>query len=298
MNIAENILENIKCVICNEYEADSMQCYNGHTHCVRCFKEYQMYQREKTKPKCTVCMSKRGWCTNRQIIQLAESIDLKVPCNIGECQEILCLSNLTDHRKICQFKKFKCPLSSNECKTFFIRDLATHVCQHSKTLILKNTNALNLQISDTVNYGPRTILFGDNIIQLQCYVVFDRRCGSKIVIKCHVIHNESEKSEINLNVTNFDMLSDNYFKFHKNLSCIEDFEQKIDDSFILPSMCNYIEAQADTCILSETVTINTDDNIDDNSDLKKNAHNIRYIGDFEEDYQEIYSLKFTFETKI
>lgn len=288
MDISQNILDSIKCVICNEYQPDCLQCYNGHTHCVKCFKYYETYQRQKAKLKCTVCMSKRGWCKNRQIVQLAEQIQLKVPCNIGECKEHFCVNELGNHRKTCSFKKFKCPIGCNDCKTFSIRELPDHIYDHSKTLLMKDTDVLNLQISETVHYGPRTILLNDRtVIQLECYVVFDRRCGSKLIVKCYVIDNECEKSNTNIIITNTDMLSGDYIKFYKNLSGVEDFDVKnFDDTCVIPSLYNYVEV-TDHCILSEQV-------IDVHKEYTHAVYNIRN-DNIDEDYQEIYTLKINFE---
>ena len=40
--IEKVIYSHLECVICAEYFADMMQCYNGHSHCKSCLQKYEL----------------------------------------------------------------------------------------------------------------------------------------------------------------------------------------------------------------------------------------------------------------
>ena len=98
--IEKVIYSHLECVICAEYFADMMQCYNGHSHCKSCLQKYELHSRPKKEVKCSVCCSKKGWSTNRQMFSLITSMNFKLKCNVDGCPLMIDAIDLENHRRV------------------------------------------------------------------------------------------------------------------------------------------------------------------------------------------------------
>lgn len=286
MDIENYVMEHLKCVICNEYEADLMQCYNGHSHCKACFKRYEQSSRKK-ELRCSICMCKGGWCTNRQMFQLACDSKLTIACNIEGCDKKIDLRNLSEHRRTCKHKLFNCPLNCLECKPVTFVNLYNHVCTHNKVIDC-TTNGLQLMMSEMVNYGPRVILYKKHVLQLNCFLIYERRCETRLVVKCCVIGYESPKSEITMNVWQWNMLNNNYVHSSTNLIQVEDFvPNEFTETLVLTGMKNYVSETMDTCVIVEKLTKSPQE--------KPNASGVKiHEMDYNEDVQELHTITIAF----
>lgn len=254
-DITDSVLEHMKCVICQDYFVDMMQCYNGHSHCKTCLKKYEFHisRQSKRDVKCSVCMSKRGWCTNRQMSMLAENLKIKMMCGIDGCERMLKTTEIEEHRKKCECRLYTCPVNGIECKHVRYADLYRHVCSHNKVLFVSAGDSLHLGLSELVNYGPRIILFQNHVIQLNCQITYERRCDTRLIIKCFVLGPEVP-SETQIDVWLWDMLhEEHYTHVCKELQMMPDVTDMSEDIISLASMNNYTSELPDQVIVVEKV---------------------------------------------
>jgi len=295
-DISELILDNLKCVICSEYYGDMMQCYNGHPHCKDCLKKYENHSRLllKREIKCCLCSNKKGWTTNRQMFKLATDFGVKIVCNIDGCEDLIKVDELEDHRRVCKHRLFVCPINGLECRSVTYDNLYDHVCEHKKLIMLDDSHSLNLVISEMVNYGPRTILYNGNVILLNCYVSYDRRIETRLIIKCAIIGPDT-KSNVQIEVSQWNMLSkNNYVYCCKQLQMTDDFSSyEMSEPIALVGMKNYVSnlsTETDSVIMIEKVI----------HDSEQSSHNYGFkIHEFDcnEECQEIYVTTIKFSTK-
>ena len=221
---------------------------------VVCFKKYEILQRQgKRDVKCSVCMSKKGWCTNRQISVLAANLNIEIMCGIDGCDYMLKTTELEHHRKMCERRLYCCPVNGLECKLVRHIDLYKHVCSHNKVLFLNEDDSLHLGISELVNYGPRIILFEKHVIQLNCQITYERRCDTRLIIKCCIIGPEAP-SDTQIDVWLWNMnQEENYVHACKQLQMMPDVNENVDDIVSLASMKNYTSELPDQVIVVEKV---------------------------------------------
>lgn len=287
----ELMLEHLKCVICTEYNASMLQCYNGHSHCRQCMKKYEIRAMHKRDIKCAVCASKRGWGTNRQMLQLAIDSNLQIMCNVDGCTEMLCANKLDNHRKTCKEKLFICPVHGMECRFVKYDKLFEHVSEHNKLIHLSESSTLLLAISELVNYGPRTILFQRHVIQLNCYITYDRRNETRLVMKCIVIGPEMN-SGVKIQARSWNLLKPNNHSNHEaELDMLEEFNgNELDETITFSGMKQYVSESPDTVIMLEKVI--HDEFVPNEKIIGCKIHPF----DVNEESQEIYIITVRFDT--
>tara|TARA_B100001741_G_scaffold99453_1_gene81631 strand:- start:1365 stop:2249 length:885 start_codon:yes stop_codon:yes gene_type:complete len=289
--LADTMLENLKCVICSEYFCDMMQCYNGHSHCKECLKKYEQSLRSKQNVKCTVCMSKKGWCTNRQTVMIASAMGLQLMCGIDGCEKMLDMEDLEHHRNICPKRLYICPVHGLECQTMRYDELYRHVSEHKKVINMQEKSVLNVMISELVNYGPRTILFDSEIIVFNAYVTYDRRCDTRLVIKCVVI-GPNGPSNVKMETWYWNMLSQDSYTYNcKDLLSTHQFTDDIEEGISLHGCKNYVSELSDTVVVAELLSSANTVKPPDRHFISCKIHEF----DVNEDCQEVYvfSIKFS-----
>lgn len=289
--LADTMLENLKCVICSDHFCDMIMCYNGHPHCKDCLKKYEQSLRTKQNVKCTVCMSKRGWCTNRQTVVIASAMGLELMCGIDGCDKMLSMEELEHHRNICPNRLYICPVHGLECQTMKYNELYRHVSEHKKVIKMHDQSVLNVIISELVNYGPRTILFDSEIIVFNAHVTYDRRCDTRLVIKCVVI-GPSGPSNVKMEIWYWNMLApDSYTYFCKKLVSNHNFIDESDEGISLHGCKNYSSELSDTVVVAEQIVSANTIKSPDKTFISCNIHEF----DVNEDCQEVYvfSVKFS-----
>tara|TARA_B100001778_G_C18432140_1_gene558323 strand:- start:372 stop:863 length:492 start_codon:yes stop_codon:yes gene_type:complete len=130
------------------------------------------------------------------------------------------------------------------------------VSQHNKIITLTENTGLNIIISEMVNYGPRTILFKGHVIQFNCFIAYDRRCHTRLLIKCAII-GPNISNNVQLEVWHWNALTDSNFAYVKtDLESVEEFNApEIQEVVTFYGMKNYI-SESDGVVLQEKVTVN------------------------------------------
>lgn len=288
-DLAEHLKEHLKCVICADHFGEMLQCYNGHSHCEGCLKEHEFHSKQR---KCSICLTKKGWSTNRQMYQLATQCNIRLPCNIDGCDALLPAEDIKEHRRTCKHRLFNCPIGDDDCKPLCFDDLYHHVSQHAKVHFLTTNMALSICLSEMVTYGPRVILFDSRILLLSCFILYDRRCETKMVIKCAEIGYESTRSNLRMRVWHWNMLNNNYAVHSAEVYSTPHFNQQMaPETIVLCGMRNYISENPEIVVLSEQVV--------EKHRMRPDAGglNIHEL-DLTEDCKELYVMSIQFDTLV
>lgn len=286
MDINTLIKEHLKCVICQQYFSNLMQCYNGHSHCHDCLKKYELMNTRKKDIECTICRTKKGWTTNRQIYQLALDTNMCIECGIEDCVETIQIDMLSRHRNTCPCTRFLCPFQACDSKYFLKDELLSHIKSHKKTYIMGKNDYLDFCMSEISTFGPKIFVFEDHIIHISCQIAYDRRFDTRVLMKAYVI-GFKEITDVSLVVYQWNMLNKDYSKHIINLKSTNEIDMNtIPDTINLPGMRNYVYEPPD-CVYSYEKLMN-------GTISKPNLPLKLHDFDMSEEYQEIHTLSISF----
>ena len=284
------ILEHLQCAICNQYFSNMMQCYNGHAHCYDCIRKYEINMRKKDV-HCTICRSKKGWCTNRQIFQVALQSGICIECGIEDCKELISIELLSDHRRKCPCTRFRCPFLS--CSASLLsHDLVEHVQSHNKITNLSGQSHYMVAFSEMTQFDPKICIYNDNVIQLHYQTFYDRKMETRVIMKAYILGHK-DQTNINLIVYQWNMLNDNYSKYVVRINSEPESDlTELPDTVVMTGMRNYIHEPPDCCYCLEQ-------KIDGHPSMKPKIPIKMYdtnSNETNEDSQEVHVFTFSFQT--
>ena len=175
-----------------------------------------------------------------------------------------------------------------ECKPLLFSELLEHVKSHNKVITLDHHTKYWILMSEMMIYGPKTIIFNENIIQVHCSIFYDRKFETRLVIKACIIGHKSETSNVVMKIKQWNMLNRNYSEHRVELESSPIFDP-IDhpDTLILSGMKNYMYETPDSSFLMEHKAM--DDKIP-TFNLKLHPY------DSGEECQEIHTFTISFQT--
>lgn len=281
------VLEHLRCVICNQHFANLMQCFNGHSHCFDCMRRCETSIRKKDM-QCTICRTKKGWSTNRQVYQIALNAEICLECGVEDCIEKVSIDRLAMHRNRCPCTRFQCPIPTCDCTSLRLDEVLPHVKSHQKVLDLCETSHCTICISELMLFGPKIYTFNEKVIQLSCQIFYDRRFETRMVLKASVL-GFKEITDISLIVYQWNMLNDNYSKHVVNVKSSPEHDlNELPETLILNGMKNFIHEPPDSSYLFEQKV----DGPMVKPKLPIKVHDL----DSNEDCQELHTLSFCFCT--
>lgn len=234
------VLEHLQCVICNQYFSNMMQCYNGHAHCYDCFRKCELSTIRKTELQCSVCRTRKGWSTNRQMYQVAVKSGICVECGIEDCQEKVDVEYLTAHRNRCPCTRFQCPVQYCDCNFLLSGDILSHVLSHQKITKLCHNSHYIFVFSEMIQLHPKVFVFEDKVIQIQCQTIYDRKMESRILIKASIL-GYKENTNTHLTIHQWNMLNTNYSKHVVNIESNPESDfSELPETLLLTGMKNFI----------------------------------------------------------
>lgn len=120
----------LQCPVCFHYPLGNIFiCSRGHSICCDC----------KSKlSECPTCKASIGNTRNYVLEELMQSC--KFPCEFSEngCQQQVKPHELEEHKRFCEYRKYKCPFCSNW--EGYVSYLKQHLCQNHKEYELKGYN--------------------------------------------------------------------------------------------------------------------------------------------------------------
>ena len=201
------ISDYMQCAVCQTITTNSIQCFNGHVHCAVCLES--MRQHAHTRPvACSCCRTRRGWAKTRIAVDLAMALGSKFPCGIDDCDEMLTIDKLEDHRACCPKKRFDCPLTC-ECESMALDKLVTHMHMHRRSVkhLLPN-ECLNI-IVQAYDVPPRmhVLVRKDCIVCMRVALRMCRVDSACLEIHAGMIGYSGRPSNLRLHVTMYDLCS-------------------------------------------------------------------------------------------
>ena len=286
----EFIIEHLSCVICEDIKLESLQCFNGHPHCKSCLKNFEHSWRKQAL-RCSICRSRKAWASIRPMFQIADKLNVNVPCGIEGCTEKLPISLVEAHRKKCSHKLFTCPINNSDCPRLYFTDIIDHLLTNHKTKItnMKPASILHISINDSMISFSKIIIFNENIISLCITMSANRHMEPRIHIKGSLLGYEGCESKICMHIWQWNLIYNQYS--HSCLELESGENITLDNPLIVLGIRNFSnEASHDKTI---DWIEDTSKNPSVNAFKKKGIRAHEY--DSDEDFEEMYALSIKFE---
>ena len=173
--VEQQIIEQLRCCVCMDVHTKIYQCANGHIVCSECvirLQKTQIFQ------KCVVCRINGSLSRNRALEAIALAANVKVSCGIEGCHFMTNVSEISHHRRTCDFQRYQCPIHEY-CGTFLQNELYKHLKLISNVASLNENEWLNIRFFQASSTSRQIILFKNKIIVLDimCFEMTTGQCG-------------------------------------------------------------------------------------------------------------------------
>ncbi len=215
------LMDTLRCVICNTVTADTIQCFNCHSHCSMCIDGIRRQHVASRLIPCAICRSNKGWSSTRRYAELSECIGMKIECGIEGCDMLHSISEIDDHRSVCPRRRFECPLSC-DCEPMRLSELVAHLRVHgSRVRTITSHDCLNIIVSEATS-RVHIFLFENLVVFMHTFI---RLCSlDSVCVEMHagVIGSPGYKPNIRMNVNMYDLCTSNMTKLSAELQAVED----------------------------------------------------------------------------
>ena len=224
MEDADRIIDDhLRCAVCQTITTDSLQCFNGHVHCAFCLDAMRQHTNTRTV-SCSCCRTRRGWAKTRFAVDLAIALGTKFQCNVDDCDEMLTIDKLDDHRACCPNKRFDCPLSC-ECDSMHLENLVEHMRMHRRTVkYMTSQDYLNLIVQASETPRMHILVMNNRILCVRLSLRLCRIDSVCLEIHAGIIGYTGHRPKVLMNVTMYDMCSTDMVTVSHNMLNTESSE--------------------------------------------------------------------------
>ena len=214
------VASHLRCVICSTLTLRSVQCFNGHTHCIDCQRRMKYYRLQRTV-SCSICRNRHTWNSTRAIADVASQLQLKVRCD--DCADDFDIDAIDSHRAECDKKRFACPIDCN-LSNIQMADLVEHMKRMHRrvTRVLGHQQSLNCIMQAVEDMRVYYLIFKDRLVSLRISMNPCRVDGFNLEVLCGMFGNLGSVSTLRIRITLCDLSSSDTVQHTTKIQVVDD----------------------------------------------------------------------------